>query len=50
MTPRHNHPTRDVKPEGVCPSCDAYWANERLRKAGVRLPLRPCPPRELGQR
>lgn len=21
--PRHNHLTRDVKPRGVCPACDA---------------------------
>jgi hypothetical protein len=21
---RHNHVTRDIKPKGVCPACDAY--------------------------
>ncbi len=23
--PKHNHVTRDIKPPGKCPSCDAYW-------------------------
>lgn len=23
-TPRHNHVTRDIKPPGQCPGCDAY--------------------------
>jgi uncharacterized protein YihD (DUF1040 family) len=27
--PRHNHMTRDIKPEGQCPSCDLYWAGVR---------------------
>lgn len=21
----HNHFTRDIKPRGKCPACDAYW-------------------------
>jgi hypothetical protein len=23
--PRHWHLTRDIKPKGECPACDAYW-------------------------
>lgn len=25
IAPRHNHVTRDIKPKGRCPACDAYW-------------------------
>jgi hypothetical protein len=27
----HNHPTRDIKPEGECPSCDLYHKLSRDR-------------------
>lgn len=26
--PQHNHPTRDIKPVGVCPACDLHHGRE----------------------
>lgn len=31
----HNHVTRDIKPEGECPACDAYHATQRMREEGT---------------
>ena len=28
---RHNHITRDIKPRGICPGCDEYYAKARER-------------------
>lgn len=27
LGPRHNHPSRDIKPLGACEACDRYWAS-----------------------
>jgi len=32
---RHNHLTRDIKPEGQCPACDVTHENDRARAASV---------------
>ena len=29
---RHNHVTRDIKPLGECPACDAYHTREVARE------------------
>jgi hypothetical protein len=29
---KHNHVTRDIKPEGECPSCDLYYENNKQRE------------------
>jgi hypothetical protein len=34
----HNHFTRDIKKQGVCPSCDEYHANERKRSRDSLTP------------
>lgn len=31
----HNHITRDIKPQGVCPGCDLYWNHEETRQEVV---------------
>lgn len=31
--PRHNHMTRDIKPEGQCPMCDRYHQRRRANEA-----------------
>lgn len=31
----HNHITRDIKPRGVCPGCDLYWARHDERAAAL---------------
>ena len=28
----HNHPTRDIKPQGQCPACDAYHRRQGLQE------------------
>ena len=33
-TARHNHVTRDIKPEGQCPGCDRYHASRRTAGEG----------------
>jgi hypothetical protein len=32
--PQHNHITRDIKAEGKCPACDAYWHHALTQPEG----------------
>lgn len=33
---KHNHITRDIKQEGVCPACDVYHSNHNKQKHALK--------------